>query len=651
MNGESYIPVSPADWNEFTQKANTLLQVVKWKPSKKMSLGPAQKQGSPAWSSTPATEQVEVEASILRTLKEISNDTLILSEDATHIVHTVRSGICFGYHLAKLYGKAAGLEALSQQNSRPGGLTTLQQGEFAEKQTTMSAVAIFGLAAYVCGYLAPYKEEETSALGLEFAGIPEMFLPNVFRAMECSIFWYGFSLEKMGPARTDLQAVKLTKLYFEKLLEEVKTRAGSLKHAEFFSRVSYKVKGSDFTVNGFEATGSRAVVGTLFKEVSFEEIVGNQEAKHAARRLAERLVCYDLEKHLNPFQVLGGIPNVSMGFGVPGTGKSLQIAATATLLKKYCEVIGIPFLFWPLPDNVISTFQGGSAERMIPWMQRLQDKDKIVYGPIDDAENTLEERTRQGVSSGVREVVGVFLRYTEGAYAIQRGNSVIQVFTNLPAQVDKAVLSRIVSRFAINGATTPHDFYDQDYIWYRKFNEVDEAFVSMAPLAGYSYLADQARVVSLQQIETEEPPVNDARMRDALHKAATQYAVGEHGFFANLFRLVKDLYPDFSSRDVRNIQRAVDARVLDFDLPGEWFEDLDLFFRLPYERKLEMLKGLMRENMKGLSFATIRYRETLKYLGVVAEITNVERERAIVEETRRMQIQREALGRVNIPAN
>ena len=31
----------------------------------------------------------------------------------------------------------------------------------------------------------------------------------------------------------------------------------------------------------------------------------------------------------------------------------------------------------------------------------------------------------QGVSAGVKEVIGVFLRYTEGAYAVNYGNSSI----------------------------------------------------------------------------------------------------------------------------------------------------------------------------------------------------------------------------------
>ena len=278
-------------------------------------------------------------------------------------------------------------------------------------------------------------------------------------------------------------------------------------------------------------------------------------------------------------------------------------------------------------------------------MQRLADKDKIVYAPIDDAENNLEERTRPGVSAGVREVVGVFLRFTEGAYAIQRGNSVIQVFTNLPEQVDKAVLSRIQARFAIDGATTPEDFYDQDGIWYRKFKNVDEGFVSMAPLSGYEFLSCQSKISSLSEVEIEEPELTDDRMCEVLRKVGKEYSRKVHGFFAYLFRGVKSFYPSFSSRDVRNIQKAVDSRVLDFDLPEKWFEDLEVFFRQSYAHKFELVKVLMKENMKGLSFADIRYRETIKYLSIFAGITNVERERAIAERLRVLDIEVESQRR------
>ena len=334
-----------------------------------------------------------------------------------------------------------------------------------------------------------------------------------------------------------------------------------------------------------------------------------------------------------------------MGFGKAGTGKSMQIAATATLLQEYCDLIGIPFVFWPFPDNVVSTFQGGSAERTIPWMQRFADTDKIVYGPIDDGENNLEDRSRQGVSSGVREVIGVFLRYTEGAYAIRRGNSALQIFTNLPEQIDKAVLSRVQMRFAIDGAVNAHDFGDQNFIWQKKFENLIPGFAKLDPIPGYKFLDDQADASSLSVLETEELELSDDRMREVHAEVLKEQKRHTHGFFARWFAGVQKVYPIFTSRDIRNIQKAVDARLMDFDLPQEWFEDLGLFFKQPYEQKFELVKGLMQKSMKGLSFADVWYRESVKYLNVLGSITNVDREREIARMVQNMEIQQEALRR------
>ena len=78
-------------------------------------------------------------------------------------------------------------------------------------------------------------------------------------------------------------------------------------------------------------------------------------------------------------------------------------------------MIGIPFIFNPLPNAIISTFQGGSGERINAWFRVFHNPKVIVYGPIDDAEQALQDRTMQGVSAGVREVVSGFLVGTEGS--------------------------------------------------------------------------------------------------------------------------------------------------------------------------------------------------------------------------------------------
>jgi hypothetical protein len=51
-----------------------------------------------------------------------------------------------------------------------------------------------------------------------------------------------------------------------------------------------------------------------------------------------------------------------------------------------------------MPDTIVSTFQAALAERMMKWMSVTRDPTRIIYAPIDDAENNLEERTR-GVST------------------------------------------------------------------------------------------------------------------------------------------------------------------------------------------------------------------------------------------------------------
>jgi hypothetical protein len=106
------------------------------------------------------------------------------------------------------------------------------------------------------------------------------------------------------------------------------------------------------------------------------------------------------------------------------------------------------------------------------------------------------------------------------------------------------------------------------------------------------------------------------------------------------------LYPTFSSRDVRNIQKAVDSRLLDFDVPEKWFEDLDLFFRKSYDEKLEMIKALMRENMRGLKFAEIRFRETVKYVNAFVLIANTEFEREVSRSVKAIRVNEEARTRI-----
>ncbi len=621
------VPIKPDQLSEFTSRANALLAKVEWQPKTGvLSQNVPNASSAPAYRESSLSPATTESVSLLKIARAISRDEALLSSDVNHVMQILREGLKIGMYLSKLYTESSGLDRLIEQNQR-SSLTDAQKSEFRGKYTTASVISTFVTAYYVTSELADYKAEELGNIQLDFQGVPEVSLQNPVRALQCLLFYYGMYADSPS-IKTDLDFVKMTQLYFRAVVDEIKIREASFEHEEAFTNQVYKLEQGDFSVHGFTIDIHASESSMEFNRVELSSIVGNREAKHSARRLAERLLCYDVATKQNPFNELGGFSTLRMGYGKPGTGKSLQIAATATMLADKCKALNIPFLFWPMPDTIVSTFQGGSAERMVAWMKPLRDSSKIVYAPIDDGENNLEDRTRQGVSAGVREVIGVFLRYTEGAYSLNHGNTAIEIFTNLPDQIDKAVLSRIVARFAIDGAEKWEDFLDQDHLWWRKYTNIDPAFIAMRDPGDYTYLAAQALLASVSEMQDQQEPKEES-IKIIFDKIKSQYEISEHRFFAELYRSVHESFPFFTSRDVRNIQQAVNNRIMDFDMPQEWFENLELFFAKDYDMKKNMLTELMKGNMKGLSFAEVRLQEAVKYLDNMVRIASVTRERRI----------------------
>jgi AAA+ superfamily predicted ATPase len=458
----------------------------------------------------------------------------------------------------------------------------------------------------------------------------------------CQLFYYDKYLGHPQIITSDKDVIDFTVVYFEALIDEIQLRKSNLEYTETIVDRTYKLENSDFAVSGWDNVFQGAAKSIEFNKIQFEQIVGNRDAKHFARRLTERMLSYDFEAKKNPFQELGGFMPVFMGYGIPGTGKSMLIAAIATRLKDHTDHLDLPFLFHPMPDTLISTFQGGSAEKMVEWMKPLQDPTKLIFAPIDDAENNLQERTAQGVSAGVKEVIGVFLRYTEGAYAVNYGNSSIGLFTNLPEMLDKAVISRVQGRFKIDGARTEHDFVDQDYIWWKKLKDTMPNFVNMDDPEAYKYLADQGLAKTMGDIlNTVEKP-SEERVHAVFDRVEKYHQTNDHMFYAALYKEIQKIFPFFSSRDVRNIQSAISLRLTDFDLEQDWFENPEIYFKKDYETKFNMLQELMKANMKGLDFSDIRRQEVIRYLDNVATIADTDFKRKVEARVNQLNIETEA---------
>ncbi|RKE95208.1 AAA family ATPase [Ichthyenterobacterium magnum] len=586
-----------------------------------------------------AADVTSVSKTVLALKKRLLPESVALPIYLNQTLYAVQEGLTLGIWIKDSYYDASGLSTLSENKS---ALDNAGKREYESKMHTATAFMLFATAYKILHDLKPHASDDLSVMKQKFAGIPEVSFMSPLKGISCSLFYYDKYLSHPEIIKSDKDVIDFTTVYFEALIDEIQLRKSALEYTETITDRTYKLENSDFAVDGWDNQFSGTAVSVEFNKIQFEQIVGNKDAKHFARRLTERLLSYDFEAKKNPFQELGGFMPVFMGYGIPGTGKSMLIAAIATRLKMHSENLEIPFLFHPMPDTLISTFQGGSAEKMVEWMKPLQDPTRLIFAPIDDAENNLQERTTQGVSAGVKEVIGVFLRYTEGAYAVNYGNSSVGLFTNLPEMLDKAVISRVQGRFKIDGARNEKDFVDQDYLWWRKLEKTMPDFINMSNPKDYKYLDAQQVAKNLGEILDKVDKPTEERVLDTFDRITKKYNDNEHMFYAHLYTEVQKIFPFFSSRDVRNIQKAVSLRLTDFDLEKDWFENPEVYFKKDYETKFGMLQELMRANMKGLDFSDIRRQEVVRYLDNVATIADTDFKRKVDARINQLNIETEA---------
>jgi len=644
MEHNTTFPIKNSELAILRNEATSYLKGVQWDQGYKAKNRDSKKDDSILLYLSKATgnttsKVTSISKSVLHLKKRLLPDSVAIPLHLNEALYALQEGIVMGIWLKDNYYDSSGLSSLNEQKST---LDSSQRREFDSKQHTATAFMLFGTACRILDNLKPKASDDLSVLQNKFAGIPELSFMSPIKGISCLLFYYDKYLSHPEIITNDKDVVDFTVVYFEAIITEIQLRLGSLEYTETITDRTYKLEKSEFAISGWENVFEGTIKSIEFNKIQFEEIVGNRDAKHFARRLTERLMSYDFATKKNPFQELGGFMPVFMGYGIPGTGKSMLIAAIATRLKKHCDNLDIPFLFHPMPDTLISTFQGGSAEKMVQWMKPLQDPTKLIFAPIDDAENNLQERTAQGVSAGVKEVIGVFLRYTEGAYAVNYGNSSIGLFTNLPEMLDKAVISRIQARFKIDGARTIPDFIDQDYLWWHKLDKTMPDFVNMKNPSDYTYLSEQGLAKNLGEILKQAEKPSEERVLEIYEKAEAKHKDTEHLFYAELYQNIQKVFPFFSSRDIRNIQSAVSLRLTDFDLPENWFDTPEVYFKQDYETKFGMLQRLMKDNMKGLNFSDIRRQEVVRYLDNVATIADTDFKRKVDQRLHDMNIQQEA---------
>ena len=380
-----------------------------------------------------------------------------------------------------------------------------------------------------------------------------------------------------------------------------------------------------------------------FNRVDINSIIGNHLAIKNAKRLAQRIVCYDWKKERNPFLDINGLLMPVLFWGIPGTGKSLLIAAIATMISDYCEKLLLNFCFCPLPDNIKSKYQGKSAENLLLWFNFINNQNSIVYAPIDDAEVVFESRENQeeGQNEGSKLLISVFLRNIEGAYAINDGKYLINLASNLPEMIDPAILSRIKVRYKISGAEDVNDFLLYNRQYFQKLKVLGNCF----DIIGND--SSKAKRGKKKPSITSQNP----RIEQIIHDLSHKHDLNSEQFFAEFYYQLHLNFPWFSLRDCRNINDNVCSRFMDFDLPEDWFENHGLFFNKEYDEKVKMLLLLAEQSVNGSSISSIWLEETILYINQSQQAFENGRSRQINDFVTRLEIEKEGINRFSNKEN
>lgn len=353
MEHNSTFPIKQNELDMLREEATSYLKSIQWEQGHRAKNRDKEAKDdsillylSRAKGGNNATEVTSVSKTILALKKRLLPESVAIPLHLNQTLFAVQEGLAMGIWIKDNYYDASGLSSLSE---RKATLSSSGKREFESKMHTATAFMLFSTAYNVLYNLKPHASDDLSVMKNKFAGIPEVSLMSPLKGIACSLYYYDKYLGHPDVIGSDKDVIDFTVVYFEALIDEIQLRKSSLEYTETILDRTYKLENSDFAVSGWENVFAGTAKSMEFNKVRFEEIVGNRDAKHFARRLTERLLSYDFTAKKNPFQELGGFMPVFMGYGIPGTGKSMLIAAIATRLKEHCNNLDIPFCFIRCP--------------------------------------------------------------------------------------------------------------------------------------------------------------------------------------------------------------------------------------------------------------------------------------------------------------
>jgi hypothetical protein len=629
MESISVVTISDKDLEDHLEAASTRVFSISWKPpktegdatGKEVSLGGRRISYRPMQSvdgSGPATAATKF--SLIEVIRDINPRDDLFSDTEHHVLREIRRALQIFFQIYESYEQASGLERLKTAN-KAGGLGKDQEPELKAKNETACSVACFAAAYYLVRKLAKYRVDEVEALSFDVES-PVLVLDGQNNA--ASSFLYYFIDQIKEHSKDDPSLVKVALECGRHVAERIGRTRDSLKHVEFYTRYHYRVEADDITISGFDLDMQASGAQVEVQSKKPEEVVGNHIAKFEAMRLAQRLVCYDMSRQRNPFVDLGGFSFTMIGDGSPGTGKTTLIQMTVTLLRDYCVALKLPFRYLNFSVDEISDYQGRSGQNAKRFCRTVIDPKSIGFGTIDDVDQVCGNRNDKNASAGQLEVTSVFMQEFAGPNTIIRGNSTFALFSNYPEKVDDALRQRASARFLVNGPQTLEDFTDLMYLLLSGNWQMETG-------KGYQPFATQQVRKMIQAKYEEHDRPHSPDLAKLFDKHARGGKIASWIEFGEYLKALQQHDERFTGRAVKNIADAVRFRMMDFDLPEEWFAKPDQFFTKPYETKLAMLKEL-----RGTITPRIVLQEINRYADSEDRYAKVARDRELNDRTRQI---------------
>jgi hypothetical protein len=585
---------------------------------RRVAYRPLQRVDGPAGSAAAAAGAPE-KFSLIETIRDVNPKDDLFSDAEHHVLREIRRSLQLFYEIYESYEKASGLERLKAAN-RAGPLAREQELELGQKTETACSVALFAMACRLVRKLSGYRAADVESLTLEIDEPAALQVDAQVNAVHSALYYLIGSIKLH--ARDDASLVKVALEAARHLAERITTASRSLAHLDFYTRYHYRVEPDDLTVSGFDLAEAASLTVVDVVEKRPEEVVGNHIAKFEALRLAQRLVCYDVSRQRNPFVDLGGFSFTVIGDGSPGTGKTTLIQMTVTLLTGYCRAIGLPFRYQNFSIDEISDYQGRSGQNAKRFCRAVMDPRAIGFGTIDDVDQVCGNRNDKNASAGQLEVTAVFMQEFAGPNTVVRGNASFALFSNYPEKVDDALRQRTQARFNVDGPQSLEDFTDLFYLllsrhWAMDLGKEYEPFTTQ----------QVRRVIQAKYAEHDRP--RSPELAQLFDRHARGGKIRSWREFGEYLHALQQRDPRFTGRAIRNITDAVKFRMMDFDLPEEWFARPDLFFRKAYETKLAML-----EELKGKVTPEMVLQEINRYADSEERYARTARERELDDRRR-----------------